>query len=99
VTSAPPPERGRADWRQELDRRLASGDVAGALEALWWWFAREVASEHVDASWTSHELLARCGRRELAPLATALDRLLYGAERPDVSDLLRFRGRIEEALA
>jgi len=91
-------EPDRQGWRQEIDRRLAAGDVEGSLEALWWWFARSVSAGRVDASWTSHELLARCARADLAPLARALDRLLYGSERPRADDLRRFLGRLEAAL-
>ncbi|HXB55447.1 MAG TPA: hypothetical protein VN461_11725 [Vicinamibacteria bacterium] len=92
------PERDRAAWRLEIDRRLAAGDVAGALEAIWWWFARSVSAIPVDQSWTSRELLVRCDRGDLAPQAWALDRLLYGAERPDSERLRLFLRGLEEAL-
>ena len=92
------PERGKDAWRSELERRLAAGDVPGGLEALWWWFACAVATVRVDPSWTSHELLARCRRPDLAPLARGLDRLLYGGERPRVEDLKRLFRRLDEAL-
>jgi hypothetical protein len=92
------PECDRAAWRREIDRRLAARDVAGALEALWWWFARSVSATHVDPSWTSHELLVCCGRGDLTPFARALDQLLYGVERPDSEDLQRFLRGLEEAL-
>jgi hypothetical protein len=91
-------EHDRQGWRQEIDRRLEAGDVESSLEALWWWFARSVSADRVDASWTSHELLARCARADLAPLARALDRLLYGSQRPRADDLRRFLGRLEAAL-
>jgi hypothetical protein len=97
-TASPAIEHDRRAWRQEIDRRLAAGNVEGALEALWWWFARSVSADRVDSSWTSHELLARCARADLAPLARALDRLLYGSERPRPEDLRRFLGRLEAGL-
>jgi hypothetical protein len=96
--TSPAVERDRHGWRQEIDRRLGAGDVEGTLEALWWWFARSVSVDRVDASWTSHELLARCARPDLAPLARALDRLLYGSKRPHPDDLRRFLGRLEAGL-
>jgi hypothetical protein len=102
--AAPPPsapriaERGRREWRHELERRLAAGDVEDALEALWWWFARSVSAGRVDPSWTSRELLASSDRAELTPEAGALDRLLYGFERPDADELRRFVIRLEAAL-
>jgi hypothetical protein len=94
----PAPERDRGAWRAEVDRRLAAADVAGALEALWWWFARSISAARVDPAWTSQELLAHCGRRDLAPFATTLDRLLYGSERPGPQDVRGFLGRLEAAL-
>ena len=91
-------ERGRREWRHELERRLAAGDVEGALEALWWWFARSVSAGRVDAAWTSRELLASSDRADLMPEAGTLDRLLYGFERPDADALRRFLVRLEAAL-
>jgi len=99
ATGAPrTPDRDRGAWREEIDRRLARGDIEGALEALWWWFARSVSAGRVDPSWTSRELLASCGRSDLTPTAGVLDRLLYGLERPRPEDLRRFVGRLEAAL-
>ena len=97
--AAPPiVERGRREWRHELERRLAGGDVEGALEALWWWFARSVSSGRVDPAWTSRELLASSDRMDLMPEAGSLDRLLYGFDRPAADDLRRFLVRLEAAL-
>jgi hypothetical protein len=93
------PVRDREGWRSELEQRLAAGDVAGGLEALWWWFACSVAATiPVDPSWTSLELLARCRRSDLVPLARGLDVLLYGGTRPGVSDLRQFFRRLDAAL-
>lgn len=89
----------REDWRLELEARLARGDTAAALEALWWWFARSLSGAAVERSWTSRELLARAGRGDLAPLAAALDRLLYGAARPGVEEVRRLAERVQAALA
>lgn len=92
-------ERDRRGWRHEIERRLAVGDVEGALEALWWWFARSICAGRIDPSWTSRELLASSGRTDLTPVARALDRLLYGSERPDADGLRHFLGRLEAALS
>jgi hypothetical protein len=94
----PEVQRGRAGWRMEMDRRLAAGDVTGALEALWWWFAHSLCPAAVDRSWTSQDLLAHCGRPDLAPPARALDRLIYGSDRPDADEVRRFLGRLETLL-
>jgi hypothetical protein len=92
------PERDRRAWREEIERSLGAGDVARALEALWWWFARTVSAAKVDPAWTSRELLVQTGRLDLTPLALALDRLLYGAERPRPETIRSFLRRGEEAL-
>ena len=61
--SAPP--RGRKAWTLRLEALLAAGDVAGALAALRWWLACGIAAGEVDESWTTRELLERCGRTDL----------------------------------
>ena len=91
-------ERDRHGWRREIERALAAGDLRAALEALWWWFAVALTTGRVDPAWTSRELLAHSGRRELGGLALALDRLLYGAARPQAADIRAFLSRAEEAL-
>lgn len=96
--AAPTPDRDRDGWRREIERGLAAGDLRAALEALWWWFARTLTTARVDPAWTSRELLAHSGRRELGGLALALDRLLYGAARPQAADIRAFLSRAEEAL-
>jgi hypothetical protein len=98
VAAAPAPERDRDGWRRQIDRCLDAGDFGGALEALWWWFARALTRARVDPAWTSRELLAHAGRRELGGLALALDRLLYGAARPRAADIHAFVRQAEEAL-
>ncbi len=87
--------RGAADWLAELERRLAAGDMAGALEAAWWWLARSLAAERVDPAWTSRELLdrARLGRsrrQRLLPAVRQLDTLAYGPKAPRPSEIRAF---------
>jgi hypothetical protein len=96
--AAAAPGRDAASWRREFERRLADGDLPAALRALWWWFARAVSPGHVDESWTTRELLARCGRADLGPLAGALDQWLYGTRKPGGDELAGFLGRAEAAL-
>lgn len=88
-----------ARWRAELDRRLAGGDAAGALEAAWWWMARALAGSRVEPDWTSRDLLARARREDLRPLARRFEALSYGRRRPDPDDLRELVARLEEALA
>lgn len=96
--AAPVPERDRDGWRREIERCVAASDLAAALEALWWWFARALTTARVDPAWTSRELLAHTQRRELGALALALDRLLYGAARPQAADIHAFLSRAEDVL-
>lgn len=94
----PEVQRDRSGWKLEMDRRLAAGDVTGALEALWWWFAHSLCPAAVDRSWTSQEILARCGRLDMAAPVRALDRLIYGPHRPTADEVRRFLGRLEALL-
>ncbi len=87
----------RGFWRQELERRLACGDVDGALEALWWWFASSIVRE-VDPSWTSRELLGAARRSDLTFAAVELDRALYAPRRPRPDDVSGLLARLERAL-
>lgn len=89
---------GPADFWNRLDAHLAGGDVAAALEALWWWLAVSVAREPVDPSWTTRELLARAGRGDLGAFSVVLDRLTYAAARPQASDVRAFAERLQAAL-
>jgi hypothetical protein len=89
--AALPRRRDRLGWWAELERRLAAGDVALALEALWWWFACSIATLRVDPSWTSGELLERFGRLDLRAQGRALDRMIYGAARPRVDEIEAFK--------
>jgi hypothetical protein len=98
ATGASPGRPDRAGWRGEVERRLDAGDIDGALEALWWWFASSLVRE-VDPSWTSQELLRAARRSDLAFAAAALDRALYGARRPEADDVSGLLVRLESALA
>ncbi len=88
-----------AAWRAELERRLAEGRIAEALEALWWWLARSVAATQVEADWTSRDLVTRSRREDLRDFVRRLDAFTYGPRRPAVEDLRGLVGRLEEALS
>jgi hypothetical protein len=79
---AVPPQVDAAGWRAEVERRLAAGSVAGALEAVWWWLARAVAGDEADPSWTGRELVRRARRPELRNPVARLDAMTYGPGRP-----------------
>jgi hypothetical protein len=95
---APPPELDAAAWRAVLEARLAAGEPAAALLALWWWLARSLAGSRAEADWTSRELMAQARRPDLAPLAQRLDALTYGPGQPSLDDLRTLVGRLEAAL-
>lgn len=92
------PALDRQGWAERFEEHLSRGDVARALEAVWWWFARSVAGERVDPSWTSRELLLRCGRVDLLRFAGALDRMIYGAVPPRPDAVRALFGSLQEAL-
>ena len=95
-----PPQRDRFAWRARIEALLSLGDVAGALEAFWWWLASSLPLESdVDASWTTRELLLRARRQELLGLGGTLDVLMYGPRAPLAEDVTDCLARFEERLA
>ncbi|HEX9942752.1 MAG TPA: hypothetical protein VGG03_12090 [Thermoanaerobaculia bacterium] len=86
-------------WRAELERRLAAGRTAEALEAAWWWLARSLAGSRAEPDWTSRDLVARARRQDLADLVRRLDLLAYGPRRPGLDDVRTLVARMEEALS
>ncbi|HKV07780.1 MAG TPA: hypothetical protein VJ725_06570, partial [Thermoanaerobaculia bacterium] len=86
-------------WRAELERRLAAGRAAEALEAAWWWLARSVAGDRVEPDWTSRDLLAQTRRADLTDVVRRLDVLTYGPERPGLDEVRTLVGRLEAVLA
>lgn len=95
-----PPLRDRLAWKAEIEARLSRGDIAGALDAFWWWLASSLPLESdVDASWTTRELLVKARRRELLGLGARLDVLMYGPRIPSPGDVTACLARFEEKLA
>ncbi len=93
------PSLDRSAWRRRLEERLSSGDVAGALEALWWWLAVSLSPDsRIDASKTTRELLETAHRLELARLGSSLDVLMYGRRIPSPGDVTACLARFEEHL-
>jgi hypothetical protein len=86
------------EWKHEIDRRLSVGDLAGSLEALWWWMARSVGGTEVDASWTSRQIVRSFRRQDLAADLARLDRMIYGARRPAVPEIRGLFSRLADAL-
>ena len=95
----PPAKRTAAAWRAELDRRLAEGRIADALEALWWWLARSLAGDRAEPDWTSRDLVVKARREDLRDLVRRLDAFTYGPRPPGIDDLRHLVGRLEAALA
>lgn len=88
-----------AAWRAELERLLAAGQTAEALEAAWWWLARSVAGPRVEPDWTSRDLLAQTRRDDLSDVVRRLDVLTYGPRRPGLEEVRTLVGRLEAVLA
>jgi hypothetical protein len=95
---APAAELDAAGWRAELDRRLAAGRSAEALEAAWWWLARSLAGSRALADWTSRDLVIRAGRPDLTALVRRLDAFIYGPHRPAPDEVRGLVSRLEDAL-
>jgi len=100
TAAAPPSPQDARAWREALERRLESGQVGPALEALWWWLACAlIGAGAAERSWTSRELVARAGRPEVAGPARELDRWLYGPRRPQVPEIRELLARLDRVLA
>lgn len=99
AVEGPPALRDAAAWRAELDRRLAEGKTAEALEAAWWWLARSVAGPRAEPDWTSRDLLAQVRREDLYDVVRRLDVLTYGPRRPGLEEVHTLVGRLEAVLA
>jgi hypothetical protein len=104
AAAAPAALLDAAGWRAELERRLAAGEIPGALEALWWWLARSLAGPRAEPDWTSRDLVARFRRDDsrqddLRDLVRRLDAFTYGPRPPAAEDLWTLLGRLEETLA
>jgi hypothetical protein len=99
VLGPSPAARDAAAWRAELERCLAAGRIAEALEALWWWLARSLAGSQAEPDWTSRELVVRSRREDLRDLVRRLDVFTYGPRRPGIGELRDLTDRLEEALS
>lgn len=85
-------------WAVRFSGRLEAGEIAEALEALWWWLATHIAPEPADPTWTSRELLRRARRNDLRTLADRLDRQIYGPEEPGPEQVRALFRDLQEVL-
>jgi len=99
VTAAQAATLDAAGWRAELERRLAAGMTAAALEAAWWWLARSLAGSQAEPDWTSRDLVARTRRSDLMGLIRRLDAFIYGPLRPAPEEVRSLVARLEEVLS
>jgi hypothetical protein len=88
-----------ARWRQELQHRIEVADVAGSIEAVWWWLARSLLGSRVQDSWTSGELLSSANRAGLKEPVRRLERMMYGTRTPSLEEILDLVRSLERQLA
>lgn len=88
-----------ARWRQELQHRIEGADVAGSLEAVWWWLARSLLGSRVQDSWTSGDLLSSSNRAGLKEPVRRLERMMYGTRTPSLEEVLDLVQSLERQLA
>ncbi len=93
------PSWDTARWRQELQHRIEESDVAGSLEAVWWWLARSLLGGRVQDFWTSGELLANANRASLKEPVRRLERMMYGTRTPSLEEILDLVQSLEGQLA
>ena len=94
----PAAQAAREQLAREFEQRLEAGDLAGALHALWWWFARSLGEAPVDPAWTSRELLRARRRADLTAEANELDAMIYGSRQPSPGQARRLYLRLEGSL-
>ncbi len=85
-------------WEAELRQRLERGEIAAAIEALWWWLARRLVGADAEPSWTSRELITRADRRDLMPSVRRLDRMIYAEGQPSADDVSNLWHDLREAV-
>jgi hypothetical protein len=92
------PLLGPAQWRARLERSLAAGDAAGALEALWSWLLSALAGESADVrAIAGRRLVRELGRADLLPLVHGLETASYGGRIPDLASLRDLANRVATA--
>ena len=89
--------RDEHDPEAELRTAFESGDVAAALEALWWWLAMALGASGADPAWTTRELVMRAGRRDLLPAIRPFDRLVYGGGEATMVEVRQLHASLERA--
>lgn len=73
------PARPEVEARARLDR----GDLEGALEASWWWFARLALRRDPATGMTTRDVLRASQRTDLRAVGRDLDRLRFSPVSPD----------------
>jgi len=92
------PARGAAEWRAEVERRLAAGRIVEALAAVWAWLANALCGAAAEPSWTGGELLAHGRRPDLGPAVARLDAMTYGPRRPPAAEVRELVGGLDRGL-
>ena len=96
-------EPAARDWRVELDRALAEGRLAAALEAIWWLLLTRLDPAHENAEelrgTTGRRAIRASGRSDLLPLVRRLERLSYGREAATRETIEQLADAVEGAFA
>lgn len=90
------PQHDPETWLRRFREALEAGDLDAAMQALWMWAGLRLAGPELDAAWTSSELLAHAGRRDLRAVFGRLDAWRYGPQRPESGRLERLAAELVE---
>ena len=92
------PRYSPQEWLGRHQRALQSGDLALALEALWWWVASIVSPPGLDSSWTTRQLRQFADGEAVRSGLRRLDELAFGAETAHHSDVLALQSSFASIL-
>lgn len=85
-----------AHWRARLESFLATGDRAGALDAMWSWLLSSLAGEAADVRpLAGRRVIRELGRSDLLPLVRRLEAASYGGAMPSTAGLRELARRVE----
>ncbi|HVS64917.1 MAG TPA: hypothetical protein VMT85_15600 [Thermoanaerobaculia bacterium] len=93
---AAPAPADAAHWRARLESFLATGDRAGALDAMWSWLLSSLAGEAADVRpLAGRRVIGQLGRTDLLPLVRRLEAASYGGAMPSTAGLRELARRVE----
>ncbi len=92
------PKYSPQEWIERHRRAMQAGDLAAALEALWWWVASVLSPPGLDSSWTTRQLTRFAGNDAIRIALRRLDELAFGTASADRSDVVALQSSLASDL-